>query len=149
MAHTSDAQRNTYDEPFSLARPMIVGSIAGVLACVGFFNLQGYGGYSADVWNGGTQPAPARQLGTNAVHPERNGTQQAQPDGSYPVTDQGGEQPEQDYAPAEPQQGYAPPQQEYAPPQQEYGPPQQGDARTGSQARGPNGEPVDQQQPYR
>lgn len=127
---------------------MIVGSIAGVLACVGFFNLQSYGGYSADNWSAGSRPAPSQQFEANAVPPERSGTQSAQPDGSNAATYQSGLQPEQSYAPADPQQGYAPPQQGYAPPQQgyappqqEYGPPQQGDAPTDPQAP--------DQQPYR
>ncbi len=104
---------------------MIVGTIAGVLACVGFFNLQGYGRYSADIWNSGLRSAPPQSVQANATPPA-----QTQPDGADQAVTQGSVPNEQGYAPADQQQGYEAPQKDYGPPDQGqgYGPSQQGGA---------------------
>lgn len=61
MARTSDTVRSDQDEPFSLGRPLIVGAIAGVIACYGFVSSLGYGNYSNSFWRDGPRVAHIAQ----------------------------------------------------------------------------------------
>lgn len=61
MARTSDTVRVYQDESFSLGRPLIIGTIAGVIACYGFISSLGFSNYSNSFWRDGPRIAPVGQ----------------------------------------------------------------------------------------
>ena len=72
MARTSDTASGDQDEPFSLGRSIVVGTVAGVIACYGFLNTLGYSDYSNSFWRDSPRvgtvaqsPSPANAPGPN------------------------------------------------------------------------------------
>lgn len=85
MARTSDTVRSDEDEPFSLGRPLIVGTIAGVIACYGFVSGLGYNNYSNSFWRDAPRVATVSQPASSANQP---GPGEAQAPASEQPTDQ-------------------------------------------------------------
>jgi hypothetical protein len=140
MARTSSAQNNTYDDDsVSVGRSLIVGSIAGIIACVGFANLQGYGGISNEYWHSGVRSAPTQMQSNSQPPAPMQSSQQyggnAQQNGAGP--EQGNASADQDGVA---QEGYGSPQ-----PEQNYGAPTQPQSQP---QPGPS-DGASEQQPYR
>jgi hypothetical protein len=89
MARPSDTLRSDEDEPFSLGRPLIIGTIAGVIACYGFVGSLGYSNDSNSFWRNGprvvsastNQPGPSESQATTpeqVTDPDASPTQDQQ-----------------------------------------------------------------------
>lgn len=63
MRHDRD---RTLDDPISLGRPIVVGAVAGLIACYGFVFVNGADFRPGNIWTGGEpQGAPVRQSSAN------------------------------------------------------------------------------------